>query len=242
MKAVIHQPMYFPYPGFFHKLSLADIFVIMDDVQYDKRFTNRNKILDPHGETWLTVPINKKQKFLPNRTVEINNQIPWRDYQSKKMYMCYANAGFFGRYWNYFEELFKKEWSLLFDLDFETIRIVMEWLGLHLPIVKESELKVKGEGTERLINLCKAVGADTYVSGIGGRNYLNERQFENSNLRLEYQNYIPTPYPQRFARSFVPNLSILDMLFNVGPHSSTIVSGEMLVPQSGGSNLMEQAP
>ena len=103
MKAAIHQPMYFQYPGFFHKLSLADIFVIMDDVQYDKRFTNRNVILDPNGQTGLSVPINKKQKFLQNLMVEINNSIPWRDFHSKKIYMCYANAKFFWWFWNYFE-------------------------------------------------------------------------------------------------------------------------------------------
>ena len=229
MKAAIHQPMYFPYPGFFHKLSLADIFVIMDDVQYDKRFTNRNVILDPNGQTGLSVPINKKQKFLQNMMVEINNSIPWRDYHSKKIYMCYANAKFFGRYWNYFEELYKQEWHLLSDLDFETIKAVMNWLSLRIPIVRESELNVKGEGTERLINTCKAIGADTYVSGIGGRNYLDEKQFERNNLRLEYQNYSPTPYPQRFTKTFVPNLSIMDMLFNVGSLSSEVISGGILL-------------
>jgi hypothetical protein len=77
LKVAVHQPQYFPYPGFFHKLSLVDAFVLMDDVQYDKRYTNRNRILDTHGIVWLTVLINRKQKFSPNREVEVNNDLQW---------------------------------------------------------------------------------------------------------------------------------------------------------------------
>ena len=74
MRLVIHQPNFLPYVGFFHKLSLADTFVMMDNTQYDKKFTNRNKIKIPDGWSWLTVPINKEHKFLPNKLVEINNK------------------------------------------------------------------------------------------------------------------------------------------------------------------------
>ncbi|MBI5698329.1 MAG: WbqC family protein, partial [Thaumarchaeota archaeon] len=72
MKVAIHQPHYFPYPGFFHKLSLADVFVIMDNTQYDKRYTNRNRIITPNGWIWLTVPINKEHKFNEVSKVKIN--------------------------------------------------------------------------------------------------------------------------------------------------------------------------
>ncbi len=225
MKAVIHQPMYLPYPGFFHKLSLADVFVVMDDAQYDKRFTNRNVILDPHGPTRLTVPINKQQKFSPNMVVEINNNLPWREYHWKKIYMCYAKAKFFSPYKDYFEHLYKRQWDLLFDLDFETMKKVMEWLGIKIPIVRESELHVDGSGTDRLINACKAIGADTYVSGRGGRNYMDEKLFERNNVKLVYQSYTPQPYPQRFSKSFVPDLSMVDALFNLGPDAFEIISG-----------------
>ena len=85
MKVAIHQPQFFPYPGFFHKLGCADAFVIMDDVQYDKRFTNRNRILAPQGPMWLTVPIDKADKFSSNMTVEVNNALPWRVEHWKKI-------------------------------------------------------------------------------------------------------------------------------------------------------------
>jgi hypothetical protein len=223
LKAVIHQPMYLPYPGFFHKVSLSDVFVIMDDAQYDKRFTNRNVILDPNGPTRLTVPINKRQKFSPNMTVEINNDIPWSDYHWKKIRMCYAHAKFFRLYADYFESLFEKHWDMLFDLDFETMKKLMEWLGITVPIIKESELNVSGKGGQRLINVCKAIGADTYISGKGGRNYLEESLFRSNNVKLEYQSYIPRSYPQRFRQEFTPDLSTIDLIANLGPDAREFI-------------------
>ncbi len=225
MRAAIHQPQYFPYPGFFHKLSMADVFVIMDDAQYDKRYTNRNKILNPQGPLELTVPINKAQKFLPNISVEINNGMPWREDHWKKILISYANARFFHLYKDYLEALYKREWLMLFELDLETTKKTMEWLGIKIPILRESELKVTGKATERLVNVCKKLGADTYVSGPGGKSYLEEGLFEQNNIRLVYQRYAPATYPQRFTSEFVPNLSIIDMLANVGSESMGLIVG-----------------
>ena len=204
---------------------MADIFVIMDDVQYDKRYTNRNKILNPQGPLELTVPIIKAHKFQQNISVEINNNLPWREDHWKKILISYSNAKFFHLYRDYFQALYKKEWARLFELDFETTKKTMEWLGIKIPIVRESELNVNGKATERLINVCKEVGADTYVSGSGGRSYLDEGLFERGNIKLVYQIYAPVPYPQRFSKAFVPNLSIIDMLANVGPDSKGLILG-----------------
>lgn len=226
--------MYLPYPGFFHKLSQVDTFVIMDDVQYDKRFTNRNKILDPQGATNLTIPINKKHKFFPNMIVEINNDLPWGTYHWKKMQMCYANSRFFGIYRHYFENLYKKRWDLLFELDLETVKILMEWLGIKIPIIRESELNVSGDSTERLINVCKKVGAEAYLSGRGGRNYINEKLFERNSIRLFYQQYFPIPYSQKFTKEFWPDLSVVDMIFNLGEQSRE------LILESGSISLVEE--
>jgi hypothetical protein len=106
----------------------------------------------------------------------------------------------------------------------------MEWLGIRIPIVKESELQVKTVGTQRLVDLCKAVGADTYVSGKGGKDYMDEGLFKSNDLSVEHQNYSASPYPQRFSESFVPDLSILDMLANVGPESMKLISGALRMP------------
>jgi hypothetical protein len=234
MKVAIHQPQFFPYPGFFHKLSMADAFVIMDDVQYDKRFTNRNKILAPQGPTWLTVPIDKADKFSPNLAVKVNNALPWRGEHWKKITYSYKNSRWFHLYKDYLEGLYQKSHDLLFDFNLETIQAAMKWLEISIPVVRESKLGVAGEGTQRLINTCKAMGADAYVSGVGGKNYMDEKLFAEQGIALHYQEYEPRPYPQRFVQGFVPNLSILDMLFNVGAESANLIRGisrgELLEP------------
>jgi hypothetical protein len=196
----------------------------MDDVQYDKRWTNRNRVMATNGWTWLTVPINKDHKFLSNMLVEINNEMPWKEHHWKKIYQSYAKTKYFYLYKDYLENLYKKEWKFLFDFDFETTKKTIDWLDLKIEIVKESELHVKGESTERLVNVCKAVGADTYVAGKGGKYYMEEKLFQKNNLKVEHQNYIPIQYPQRFTDVFVPDLSIIDMVTNVGPDSLKLIT------------------
>lgn len=202
----------------------------MDDVQYDKRFTNRNKIIATNGWTWLTVPINKTQKFLPNNQIEINNKSSWKDLHWKKIHFSYSGSKYFHLYKDYFQRLYNKEWNYLFDLDLETIKQVMHWLGIKTKIIKESELNVEGSSTERLVNVCKSVGADTYISGLGVKGYMNEKLFEKNNIKVQYQNYNQHIYQQHLAKSFIPNLSIIDLLCNMGSDSMRLITGELTLP------------
>jgi len=196
----------------------------MDDAQYDKRFTNRNRIMATNGWTWITVPINKDHKFLPNSQVEINNEISWRDVHWKKIYHSYANTKYFKKYESFFKNIYEKEWQSLFELNFEILKQVIDILGIKVEIIKSSELNATGKKKKKLVNLCKAAGADTYVSGIGGRNYMDENLFGKNNVKLEYQNYVAKPYLQRLSDSFVPDLSIIDMLVNIGPDCMKVIS------------------
>lgn len=232
MKVSIHQPQFLPYPGFFHKLSLSHIFVIMDDTQYDKRFTNRNRIISSHGWNWITVPIIKEHKFFLNNRVKINNKISWKEEHWKKIFHTYANSKFFNLYKDYFEKLYEKDWELLFDLNFETIKNIVDWLGIKIEIIKESELNITSTSTQRLVDICKKVGADTYVSGYGGKNYMEENLFKENNLKLEYQNYTAFPYPQHQTKIFVPMLSIIDLLFNLGPKSLDHIKNNVILSQT----------
>jgi len=206
---------------------MADVYVMMDNTQYDKKWTNRNRIIVPNGWIWLTVPINKNHKLLPNRLVEINNDLPWRRLHWEKIRRSYINSKFFKLYENYFESLYEKEWKLLFDLNFETLKKTIHWLGIKIEILKESELNVSGQATERLVNICKAIGADTYVSGIMGKEYIDEKKFGKNNINLIYQKYNHPKYPQHFADSFIPDLSIIDLLANVGPDSLSLLKSEV---------------
>lgn len=226
-KIVIHQPYYLGYPGFFHKLSLCDTFVIMDNTQYDKRFTNRNKIVTNNDWTWITVPIDKTHKFSKNMFVEINNDIDWKTSHWKKIFHSYKNAPFFSIYEEFFKKIYEKNWDFLFDLDFEIITQIIDWLEIDIEIIRESELSIHSESTQKLIDISKKLDGHVYISGIGGKNYLKEELFEKSNLKLIYQNYSHPKYPQRMTENFIPDLSIIDMLFNIGPKSSKLIKGEI---------------
>ena len=227
MRLVIHQPNFLPYVGFFHKLSLADTFVMMDNTQYDKKFTNRNKIKIPDGWSWLTVPINKEHKFLPNKLGEINNKENWKEMHWKKITRSYTNSKFFKKnYKSVFEEVYNKEWKFLFELNSELLRQIIDWLGLKIQIIKESELNINGNSTERLVNVCKELGAETYVSGVGGKEYMNEKLFQKNNIKIEYQKFQCPTYTQIFGGDFIPNLSIIDLLFNNGSKSLPILTDD----------------
>jgi hypothetical protein len=198
----------------------------MDNAQYDKRFTNRNRILAPTGPIWLTVPIDKSQKFGKNAEVRVNNSLPWKQEHWKKLSYSYRNAKWFATYGPFFEEFYERDHEKLVDVDIETTEKLMQWLEIKIQVIRESELGVEGQGTERLVNICKAIGADTYVSGIGGRNYMEDRLFTDQQVKLEYQQYRPVPYRHRFVDEFIPDLSVVDMLFNMGPLSKELVRSQ----------------
>ena len=223
MKIAIHQANYFPYPGFFHKINQADVFVIQDDIKFVNKITNRNKIISSSGYTWINVPIKKGHQSLPIMDVKINNEIPWKKINFKKVCAGYNKAKFFHLYKDFFENLYKKEWNNIFDLNFETIKQVFVWLNIKTKIVIESELDVSGPPTERLVMVCKKLGADTYISGIGGKKYLDEKLFEKNKIILKYQNYNPIKYTQHMSKSFIPNLSIIDLLANAGSESGKLL-------------------
>ena len=224
MKVTIHKPNYFPYPGFFHKLTLADIFVVLDDVQYQYDHTNRNKIMTRDGNwTRIIIPTKKEHKFSAINQVEIDNKSNWRGTNWQKIVESYNDAPFFNLYKIYLDGLYKHEWQMLFEINFETIKKALEWLGIKITLVRSSELNISDASTERLIKICKATGADTYVSGLGGKQYLNEKLFTNNKISLEYQNYTAVTYPQYLSNTFIPNLSILDLLMNVGPKSLQLI-------------------
>ena len=225
MIVTIHQPNYFPYPGFFQKVLLSDIYVILDRAQFEFDITNRNKIITPEG-SWsrISVPVKKGQKFFEVRNVEINNDQPWAEKNWDLICKSYNDSPFFDLYKTTLNSIFKKKWNLIFDLNFYTLKKAFEWLDIKTEFILDSELDVTGMSSEHLLNICKKLGATKYLSGPSGKNYLNEKIFEQSKIKVEYQKYDPIIYPQKYAKSFVPNLSILDLLFNMGSDSKKLIT------------------
>lgn len=214
MIVTIHQPEYLPYIGFFDRISRADIFVILDNVQYQKNaFINRNKIKTFDGWQWLTVPVKQREALKNINEIEISNEIDWRVKHWKALLYNYNKAPYFKKYSDFFEKLYKQNWTSLANLDIYLIENIMDMLGLKKEIKKSSLLKANGKADDLLINICKELGADTYFSGPGGRGYMDLEKFKEQNINVVFQEFTHPVYAQQFGE-FIPNLSIIDLLFN----------------------------
>lgn len=218
----IHQPQYIPYIGFFNKLAQSDVFVIHDDIPAIKRdFTNRNKIRTQHGWKWLTIPVYKKDGTIINE-IKISNSINWKVQHWTLLQNLYNKSPFFEKYCSFFEDVYNREWQLLIDLDIAILKYISKELGLKASFILASSLGIVSNATDKLVEICRAVDAEVYLSGIGGKNYIEEGKFEEANIKLFYQNFHHPVYKQRFEH-FEPNMSIVDLLFNCGDESLDII-------------------
>lgn len=220
MKVAVHQPQYIPWLGYFHKMACVDLFVFLDEVQYKKReFQNRNTIKTPSGAIWLSVPVLTKGKNLQKiKDVRIDNQTRWSQRHCGSIRRNYARSPFFERYQSFLDEIYGKEWKYLMELNIVTINYIKNSLDITTPVRMESEIGTTKTQTERIIEICKKSNADTYLSGTGARDYLDEELFKTNNIELEYQKFAHPVYPQVHG-PFTPDLSALDILFNCGPES-----------------------
>ena len=134
----------------------------------------------------------------------------------------YSRAPFFNQYSGFFEELYGMEWEKLVDLNMYIIKHVAHLLGINKPIFLESQLKITTDKTSRLVDICRAMKADVYLSGIGGRDYLDEKQFESNGIKLIYQDFKHPQYEQ-CHEPFISCVSIIDLLFNCGDKSLKIL-------------------
>ena len=225
MIVAVHQPQYMPWLGYFDKIARADRFVILDTVQYKKNeFQNRNKIKTAQGWQWLTVPVRYKFPMTINE-VPINNDVNWRNKHHQAILSNYGKSEFFGEYKVSFEALYQKEWDLITDLNRATVELINQHLGIDTPIDDAKNWDLSTDPTGRLVDICKQVGADTYLSGSGGRGYLDLDQFETEGIQVEFQEYVHPTYLQRFG-DFEPYMATIDLLFNCGPAGLDILLGE----------------
>ena len=214
----ILQPGYLPWLGFFEQIYKSDVFVIYDDVQYDKEgWRNRNRIKSANGIQWLTVPVFIRFEEHPLiNNVKINNTVHWRKKHLSSIKQNYSKAPFFRRYIDIFEEAYSREWEYLVDIDLYFVQKLAECLGMgNKKIVRSSTLNVEGDRIERLIKICKLFEADIFYEGAAGKNYIQEKSFVDQGIRVEYQNYRHPIYSQLY-KDFFPFLSVIDLLFNHG--------------------------
>lgn len=226
MRIGILQPGYLPWLGFFEQMFRSDVFVLYDDVQYDKDgWRNRNRIKTANGIQWLTVPAIVKFQDRPLvREVRIDNKQNWRKKHLFSIRQNYAKAPFFEQYIGMFEEAYMQEWELLVDLNRYFISRLAEAFGMKdKKILMSSDLQVKGDRIDRLIAICRMFKADVFYEGESGREYIETERFAEQGITVEFQNYRHPVYRQLYG-AFVPYLSAIDLLFNHGPEGLSILT------------------
>jgi len=225
MRIGILQPGYLPWLGFFEQLYKSDVFVLLDDVQYDKHgWRNRNRIKTATGIQWLSIPVNARlSQHQLIYEVRIDSSQNWQRKHLQALRLNYAKAFFFKRYIDFFDEAYHKEWHYLVDVDIFFITSIASFLGIETQkIVRSSALGITGNRNERLVNICRHFNADFFYEGASGRSYINEPLFRDHGIHVEFQDYIHPSYHQIHG-PFVPYLSVVDLLFNCGSQSIDII-------------------
>ena len=215
MLVSIHQPHYLPWAGYFDKIQKADVFFILDTVQFQKNgFMNRNFINSSQGELLLTIPISNDKRI--GSTIEktqINNNINWQKKHFSSINQAYSKSPFFNKFSNDLEIFYTARYGDFSYYCLEMLHFWLEILNIKTKIVLASDLESTGVGSQYILNICKALKADSYLSGPMGREYLLLDNFKDNDVNVIFHNYIAAPYRQN-NDIFVPNLSIIDVISN----------------------------
>ncbi len=224
MRIAILQPGYLPWLGFFDQELSVDLFVLYDDVQYDRRgWRNRNRVKTPDGSVWLTVPVIQKGKYEQIiRDVKIDNERPWRKKHLGTVEGFYKQAPYFNTLFPGFSELIDSDWEYLWELDLALIKWINEKIGIETEIKLASELNITGQKSERLLEICRKLGANEYYSGAAARHYLDLEIFRNAGIDVYFQEYVHPKYPQLHG-DFLSHMSVLDLMMIVLPESKRII-------------------
>jgi hypothetical protein len=219
----VHQPQYLPWIGYFDKMRRADIFCYLNDVQYKKNeWQNRNRIKTAQDWQWLTVPVRYRFPEKINE-VRINNTTQWSKKHLQAIKTNYSRAPYFKEYISIFEDTFSRDWELISGLNIHLIECLKDALQMkEKKTIISSELTLREDPTDRLIDICKELGADTYLAGQGGANYMDAIRFEKNGLNVIMQEFKHPVYPQLFG-DFQSHMSIVDLLFNCGPESMDMI-------------------
>ena len=219
---MIRQPGFLPNIGFFKKIQSCDIFVYLDDAQFAIRaWDNRNKIKTKNGSSWITVPVIHPYEQKLNE-VRISYSKNWQEEHVNLIKANYKQAPFFNEYWEKIEFILNKKWEKLIDLNLALIEYFNSVLSLKTKTIRASELEITSNGSKMLLDICKKVQADTYVSGKMGKEYLDESIFQKEGIKISFENFHHPMYKQLYGE-FLSNMSIIDLLFNEGDNSRKIL-------------------
>ena len=216
-----------PYLGFFEKAYRSDIFILYDTTQFKKNdWQNRNRICTPKGWDWITIPV-VHEFGLSIKETKINNPSKsliknWRALQTN-----YGRAPYFKKYSARLEEIYTGNYEIIGELTGALIIAIAEFLGLKTKFIRSSELPaVESKSTQALIDLTRLAGADEYIAGGEGINYMDMELWNTTGLKIQFQHYTHPVYKQFNNPEFQSHMCALDLLFNYGDESLGILLGE----------------
>lgn len=225
-KVTIHQPEHLPWTGFFHKMAQADVYVLLDSVQFTKNnWQNRNRLIDNQGNVfWATVPVNLDGHISSTIADVLISDVPgWRKKYWGRLEQSYRKTPFYKDYEEELHAILFADCSKLVDLNCRLIDFFRKALGIGNRILRSSELSPEGKRSTLLLDICKKLDATVYLSGPSGRDYLEKEIFAEAGIALEYHEFHPPVYPAKF---FEPGLSTLDILMNHGRDAASLLGIE----------------
>ena len=224
MIVAVHQPQYLPWLGYFDKIRRADVFCYLDNVQYKKNdWQNRNRVKTARAWQWITVPVCYRypQKIFE---VTINNTVNWKHKHLQALITNYGRAPYFKDYRDLFEAVYARDWVSLAELNIYLVEKLRTALKLKdRPTLRASDFDLSEDPTDRLVDICKALNADTYLSGRDGTRYMDLERFKQAGISVIVQDFRHPVYPQ-VSKGFQSHLSVVDLLFNCGPKALEIIA------------------
>jgi hypothetical protein len=220
----IHQPTFLPWLGWWDKFTRADVFVLLDDVQFPKKggtWMNRVRVLVEGDPAWITVPLDRTHHGVRSvRDTLVDDATAWRERLIRTISTSYARAPYFKDAFPVVRDVLETPGKRIAELNETAIRRFAAELGFDTSkLVRQSELGLTGSGTDLLVEICIAVGATAYLTGDGAGNYLEPEKFDAAQMELIQQRFDAPVYTQ-LSNTFVPGLSCVDALMNCG-HADT---------------------
>lgn len=226
LTVVIHQPDFLPWLGFFHRLTKADLFIVLDHVQFARRgWIHRDRIKTPTGAQWISLSVTKAARDAPISEIRLSHDTAWRSDHLNLLRQNYRKADHFDDVFPDIEQLYQAPHEHLTSLNLAGIDLLCGLLDVSIPRVLSSELSPTGTSTAMLVDLLKKVGATRYLSGLGARDYLDDRLLADAGIELEWQAFSHPVYPQLHGE-FLPMLSSVDLLLNCGARRSAEILRE----------------
>lgn len=226
-KIAVLQSNYLPWKGVFDLIHRVDVFVFLEDVQYTEHdWRNRNKIVTGQGVKWLTVPVKHSgRQGQLIREAEIDTRVNWQRKHFNAFLINYGRAPYFKKYRWLIEDLYlEKEWVKISDFNIYATKVIVGELGIKTLFVNSTDLNTTGCKDDKVIEICRKLKGDYYLSGPAAKSYLVPEKFNHNNIQLEYIDYQYPEYRQ-LHQPFHHHVTVLDLIFNCGPDAPYFIWG-----------------